>query len=405
MNLLPDESAKLAEDLGLTIHVQPVTTAPVLDGVISTNEYPTTRTLNVADIFQGNGSGEIQGETITEYFGHDGEYVYYAATFTQSSDNRAFWPQFKCDNTFDIYNSNYNARATYQARYSWGPDANGVDHHINYVNGIGAQAGYDAPVDGVDLTFAALKDRETNVKTYEFRFAKNYFATQNGISYDEVEVIPYYSYFHAACATAPVLTDEQVQMILDAGKVAPAANAANYYFMVLEGETTKIEDRITINTIDAASVRISAVAPGLRFKSTVDTFDLYTLVTKFGAENVQIGTLIAPATIGTLTHASGTVGTHYIDVKATVADPFGTSGADTIFAGSISNIKAANLERDFVAVGYICINGTYIYSATSCTRNVTAIVNAALADEAANPGTYSEYQLGILNQILNPTAN
>jgi hypothetical protein len=171
--------------------------------------------------------------------------------------------------------------------------------------------------------------------------------------------------------------------------------------MVLDGEPTYIEERIEASTKSTASVRISEQNPGLRFKTTVSTEELGLMVNKFGAENVKVGTLIAPADkVGAkaLTHAFGTAGVDYLDVVADVTDPFGTEGANTVFAGSIANIKTANLNRDFTAVGYIAyFDGeawNYSYSTTAAEKNVSDVAYAAYTDIAF------EEAAGYTNEIV-----
>ena len=51
--------------------------------------------------------------------------------------------------------------------------------------------------------------------------------------------------------------------------------------------------------------------------------------------------------------------------------------------GVIVNVKAANYTRDFAAIAYACVDGTYYYSGFSATnnvRNMAEIAAAALAD-------------------------
>ena len=405
-NYVPEDTKweTLANDLELTIKVQPVTKTPVMDGIISANEYPTHRETPVANLTNGigvdaslDGGSEIQGDKVDEYFGHDAEYVYYAISFTQAADNRACWPRFKVANTFDIYNGTHNLQAAYQARFS--QDASG--NTINYVNGIGAQGGLKAFVDGSDIWFAAEKDRETNLKTYEFRIAKSYFASFKGIDTDDVKVIPYYTYFHASTALANVVSTAQAEAIAAKGGTT-TDGTISYYFMVLEGETVKIEDRITINTQEEASIRLSPNNSGLRFKSEVSTADLETLMRKY--DYIKVGTLIAPEDFGldlstVIDNTDLVAGTNYIDVEADVANPFGHDKNINVFAGSITNFKGNNAGRTFEALGYIAysadgVNWTYVYSETTAFRSA-----AYVAQEAINSGDYDDdtAALAILN--------
>ena len=160
-----------------------------------------------------------------------------------------------------------------------------------------------------------------------------------------------------------------------------------------------------VSTQNTASTRISATNSGLRFKTQVSKETLNELVTKYGKSNVMVGTLIAPADkLGAteLTHAFGTAGVNYIDVVANIDSPF-ASGNDTLtYAGTISNIKRANLGRDFVGRGYVAYRTStnsawvYTYSSSASTRSIDYVATAAMNDAKAN---YSMDALAILEQL------
>ena len=157
-------------------------------------------------------------------------------------------------------------------------------------------------------------------------------------------------------------------------------------------------------TKDGASARISTENAGLRFK-TVYT-DAYLAEMKAYAEakgeTMEIGTLIAPANYitGEFTHAALGTG-NYIEVMANVATPYANANGVTTIAGSIVNIKTANLTRDFAGIGFIRIGDEVFYSDTYTVRNVAEIATAALADTTA---TFTPGQILILKK-LNGTAN
>lgn len=145
-----------------------------------------------------------------------------------------------------------------------------------------------------------------------------------------------------------------------------------------------------VSTANLASARISEGKSGLRFKTEIDKTYLGMLVNTYGVENVEVGTLIAPTDklAGKLTHASGVAGEDYVDVKATIASPFETTNTTNVYTGAIVNIKTANQDRDFTAVGYIkykAHNGdvTYIYSTTSASKNVAQIAIDAIRDTSS----------------------
>ncbi len=154
-------------------------------------------------------------------------------------------------------------------------------------------------------------------------------------------------------------------------------------------------------TNQTASVRISTKNNGLRFKTNIIKETIDNLINTYGAENVGVGTLIAPTdTLGgaALTHK---VATPFVDVKATVDQPFADDGTTLTYAGSLSKIKLENLDRDFTAVGYISYkdgsgNTHYIYSDSSCTRSINYVATAALNDNSAG---YTLAQLAIIEQL------
>jgi len=155
----------------------------------------------------------------------------------------------------------------------------------------------------------------------------------------------------------------------------------------------------------SATVRISEFTPGLRFTTTISEATVEDLVSAYGEENVSVGTLIAPAgEVGmtALTHSFGTSGVDYIDVVGKIDAPYASEGGKLTYAGSISNIKQENLDKNFKAVGYIAYREsadsawTYIYSKSSVSKNIDSIATAALADTSAG---YSEAELEIIKKL------
>lgn len=276
----------LADELGLNIYVgETVSASPTLDGVITAGEYSVSRTTALADLYLGDGGGEVQGENVTEYFAHDTKYVYYAVVFEQASDNRACWPQFKVDNTFDIYNTSadqnsyYHSRASLQARYL----ASGAT--IN--NGIAAQGSYAAPVYGEDIWVTAAKNA-SNIKTYEFKLAKAYFAEVNGVDTSDVSAIPYFTYFHASCAIAHTVSADDRSALGAAGaEFIPDLGGAQYYFIVLGDKPAEktywegVTEDLGLNVYIGDALTVSPTLDGVigageySFTRTVAHADLY----------------------------------------------------------------------------------------------------------------------------------
>ena len=162
---------------------------------------------------------------------------------------------------------------------------------------------------------------------------------------------------------------------------------------------------VSCETYESASARISTEKSGLRFKTAVTEEDLNSLIDTYGKANVAVGTLIAPTDKlagRSLTHSVGTSGKDYIDVVADIDNPFASANGTRVYAGSISNIKRKNLDRDFTAVGYIAYresanaDWTYVYSETSAVRSIDYVAEAALADTSAN---YSAAAKAILEKL------
>ena len=154
-----------------------------------------------------------------------------------------------------------------------------------------------------------------------------------------------------------------------------------------------------------ASVRISEAKPGLRFKTEISEETVEDLINTYGADNVAVGTLIAPKDkVGykSLTHEFGTAGVDYIDVVGKIDAPFATEDGKLIYAGSISNIKQENLGRVFAAVGYIAYresadaDWSYLYCKTAASKSMDRVATSALSDKNAS---YTEAELEIIKKL------
>ena len=196
--------------------------------------------------------------------------------------------------------------------------------------------------------------------------------------------------------------------------LSPSRIAAGYSNHHLSGEQISFtyEDLPDLDEIDpdislpttneTASARISTDHSGLRFKTNVLTADIELLRERY--TDVKVGTLIMPTDkLGDkmLTHDIGVSGVDYIDVVADIDKPFATDGTYSTYAGTISNIKIKNLNRNFTAVGYISYVDqggatVYAYSTATATRNVDFVAEAALADKSAN---YSAEAKAILEKL------
>ncbi len=144
-----------------------------------------------------------------------------------------------------------------------------------------------------------------------------------------------------------------------------------YYEGVAEtdGETTD-----AIATADKASIRLNEVN-GIRFSTTVDTDKLAALGTV-----TEIGTLIGPKNI---------IGDYLtmddVTAKNAVAVEYGVDNdlwEGNKFVGSIVNVQDYNLNREFVARGYVKVGDTYYYSSTTSTRTLAGVADSFIADTA-----------------------
>ena len=158
-------------------------------------------------------------------------------------------------------------------------------------------------------------------------------------------------------------------------------------------------------TFDSASVRISSEYPGLRFKTAVTQDVLDELAGIYGKENLRIGTIIVPAdTVTTLdvvtVAALDEANIKYMNIPANIDLPFSSDGTTNIYAGSLVNIKEANLDRDFIGIGYIAAtknNGDviYYYSSSSATRNVSYIASCAIEDTNETQENEYKYEISV----------
>ncbi|MBE6596971.1 MAG: hypothetical protein E7641_04790 [Ruminococcaceae bacterium] len=147
-----------------------------------------------------------------------------------------------------------------------------------------------------------------------------------------------------------------------------------------------------VNTVDGASVRFTEGSTGMRFKTLVSKTYYDALIAKYGYSNVTFGTLIAPAeyieaagafTKEALTAANpNALGADYLDVRTNKA--YAESDGAYTFLGSIANIKDANLDRDFAAIGYVeytdGVNTYVVYSDFYTVRSVEEVATMALND-------------------------
>ena len=391
----------LVKELGIPSYVgEAMTTSPKLDGVVNEREYSYRKYYDTDELI-GYDSSILQSG-ITEYIAHDADYIYYAVSMVQEKDNLGFQFQFNPLSSFNIFNDKTNLRNTLfqrvsiQLRYQ----SDGSVELFQAPTWNYSMSG-TLPVVGKDLTYAATKTAD-NVKTYEIKISKDYLAAYNFCSKEDIKVVPYMTHQHSTSSIAHNYTQEEVNALTALGATRAELGSAPA-FMILEEDPNGIETAITPETQETASTRISAEKSGLRFKTSILKADLEDLIYMLGAENISVGTLIAPTDkLGSkaLTHEFGVSGKDYLDVKASIGTPFAEENGYLIYAGTISNIKRANLDRDFTAVGYISYvkKGVtyYIYTDTPAVRNIDYVATAAMKDPKND---YSSNALKILEKL------
>ena len=239
----------ITKEMGLHIYIGDYKfRAPIQDGVVDTNEYTYSRYTAPSDVYNYAG-GEIQSG-VTEYFAHDDEYVYYAAVFKQTNDNRAFQWQFRPFNTFDIYRDNsdwtqyYYSRIMWQARYI----VNGYGYSYTDYSGSYAPTIFTGCVrtpEIYDELICEAQKTASGYKTYEVAISKAYLAEVNGCDTDELFVIPYFTYFHSSAGVGHVYTAEDIATLYDNGATVSfdaGVGELGYMFIVLGNDPDAEED-------------------------------------------------------------------------------------------------------------------------------------------------------------------
>ena len=378
----------VTRDLGLHVYVgAPMTAPPTLDGVVTTREYSYSKYYAPEELI-GHNTSIVQGG-VNEYIAHDADYIYYAVSMTQETDDLGLQWQFNPFNSFGIFNDKTNLKNTLFQRIMWQIryQSDGTTTLLGNSIAWNYAMSEDLPAVGTDIQYKATKTAE-NLKTYEIKLSKAYLAEYNKCDKEDIKVLPYMTHQHSTSSIAHTYTQQDVNTLSSYGATRADLGTAPI-FMVLEEDPDSIQNKITPNTQETASTKISIEDPTLRFKTNFVKSDLDELVGKFGAENVSVGTLIAPAdTLGTasLTHKIGSPNVDYIDVKADVSQPLSEQNGTLTYVGTISGISQSDLGKDFTAVGYVAYrvnercDWVYIYSKSSATRSVDFVATAAIND-------------------------
>ena len=198
--------------------------------------------------------------------------------------------------------------------------------------------------------------------------------------------------------------------------VVDETSAFGQSFLSEEAFVNYLEGAIT--QVDRASVRLGGT-PGLRFASLVDVDRVELLKSVFGAENVKMGTLIAPedyvegfitdSVVGKVTRADlDAVGAAlnkvtYLDVAfggEYYSDDVDSNGQGALMVGSILDIMENNVDREFAGIGYIevTVNGTvYGVYTTATMRCIKDVASAAMDAYDNGEAEFSDSALAVLN--------
>lgn len=167
-----------------------------------------------------------------------------------------------------------------------------------------------------------------------------------------------------------------------------------------------------ISTKDTASIRLSDTINGIRFYTTVDEEKLNTLV---DGQTYEMGTLIGPKDKinGELT-AEDLADSNAVAVKYQYGSFYTEGEGDNAFSGIVGSLVGikedntsfdttyGNINRDFVARGYVKVGDTYYYSSTTATRSLGYIANEYV--KAGNIDNANANKWAAAYSAVNPSA-
>lgn len=152
------------------------------------------------------------------------------------------------------------------------------------------------------------------------------------------------------------------------------ADDIEYASIVSENSSVKEETTDILSTNEKTAIRLNEVS-GMRFYTTIDVDKFSELV---GDNEYTLGTIISRVdkVEGEFTHEDINV-----DVIYSSCDEgcFHKLWKNNEFVGSIISIKDINLNKDFIARGYVKVGDTYYYSESICTRKLADVADAYIA--------------------------
>jgi hypothetical protein len=401
-------------------HVIDITTsaevAPVIDGVIGENEYTVK---NKVMEFKTDSTQSYS----TASFAYKDGYIYFAIVTTEAAATNTQIDM----NAMPVYSKNPNITLY---RCGNGVKANGdlntsvgefIPRALANTYGTVAQAtslqgaAYRAEGSYVHVVDAAIKSNGVNQTVYEYKVSAALIAEYWGKMYNVPSGITIFGiniWTHGVTKQS-CMNDSGMAKRKTVAQVNSWGNDWGLYTIQTPEATDaylaahKAAHQKKLNMVNGASARVSseAIKSGLRFKSTFTAAYIADITAAAGGQEITVGTLIAPAdyvaAAGAFTmealDAKYGEGKGYVKVVADLENAFAVDGSGNVtIAGSITNIKDKNIDRDFAAVAFVQYGDTVLYAKNRVIRNAYEIVKAAATDTAS----YTAEELEIIKAQL-----
>ena len=409
-------------------HVNATKNTVTLDGVISEGEYS-------AGVDVTNTTLATNGISITEYFSGNDDYIYVAAkvidpNFVEGTSTYQ-WDipvppraDGKVDNSDTIRRINAYIYHNESGIKTNNPGTVWRTHEYTEKENAGEKAvkGIINTItnEGANVekfyTAKSTHNADTNTTVYEIAISKAALRQCFDLADDYAfDTFAYFSYYETGNGVTGFSYDSLTDDATALARYARLIRLMHIRDFGLENHayTSCSPANVVVNLIDdavtnkSASVRISVENKGLRFK-TVYTNAYLEEMAAYAAtkgETMQVGTLIAPYDFVTsayaFTHAALGEG-NYIEVFGDLANPYASTQNTKVIAGSIVNIKDANLDRDFAGIGFIKIGNEYFYANTYSVKDVSSVAKAALNDTLKAPAPTGAYKYEVSVGVYSP---
>lgn len=136
---------------------------------------------------------------------------------------------------------------------------------------------------------------------------------------------------------------------------------------------------VEIYMLEGAAIRLTNVT-GLRFYTYVDIDKIASL--RAQGHTVTMGTLIAPADYNTTLTVEYAAEGNALNIPFTSNEYFIEGDFEGV-VGTVSNIKERNWGREYIARGYVCVDGKYFYAGQldGYARSIKQVANMIIDDE------------------------